>query len=1039
MAEGFSPRASRIAPNQLLKVGKTLMANTFTTLNDPSASFGTYAFGINKSGQIVGYYIDSTGHKNGFIYNDGVYTTIDDPRVIGGSSEPIASDTAPQAIDDLGFIVGFEINQGSTEAFRDQNNSFSSNYDTNGSSTYYEDDNDQGLSAGYFTSGQTAHGILYQNDGNIFVQIDDPGATSTYLYGVNNEDQLVGAFYGTDTNYPNTPTSHGLFYNNGTWVFMDAPGAVNGTFARSINNEQEVVGYYVDGNGITHGFLFYQQKFTTIDVPGASDTYLYSINDAGQIVGAYVDSSGNTHGFIYGDGSTFTALPATYALGINSNGQIVGYFIDSNGRMNGFLYSGGKFTLLNDPTHIGGSLTPIAAETSPQGINGSGQVVGYELVSEGGGTEYFTDNNGQFSRGYDTNGNASYLEGNNSQNISVGYFLSNSTANGFIIQNNTQTTIDYPNASATWAYGVNNQDQAVGSWSGTDPNSGATSHGFFYNNGVWSYFDDPNGVVGTVARGINDSDVIVGYYTDANWVTHGFELNKTAGIYTTVDVPGAADTYLYGINDAGEVVGAYVDAKGNTHGFLDNNGAITTLDYGGFDWNQIDNGSPVTMTGGNFQNTGTAEIAASYSGVGTYLYAVGTGWTKIDNGSPVVMTSGDFAGLGYPQLAGVFSGYGTYTYTLTVGWTKIDNGTPALLTSGDYRGLGHAQLAGVFAAYGTYTWSSSTGWIKIDNGNPTLLTSGDFFGTSNGNNNHADLAGYFPGYGTYIWSLATGWMKIDGGSPADYAAGNFLGTSNGNNNQTDLAAYFPGSGTFIWSQSSGWTKIDSGAGAGMTAVDLNGNGQNELLEYFPGSGMYEWQNGTGWTTFDNTSALPTNAQQALFATGNFQGGSVVDAAVAFNGAAGMWLDPPAGATSSGSSAQSDASAAAGPAQVTSQLNPAAFATPIAGPSGTPQPNLSAAFATPIAGSSATPQPNQSAAFAGTIGGLAGQDQPTLGYSANSGNSGAAPTAANVALLGSYMASSFVSSSDGNGGTLISEAAMTTPNPIGSLVQPHASV
>jgi hypothetical protein len=44
--------------------------------------------------------------------------------------------------------------------------------------------------------------------------------------------------------------------------------------------------------------------------------------------------------------------------------------------------------------------------------------------------------------------------------------------------------------------------------------------------------------------------------------------------------------------------------------------------------------------------------------------------------------------------------------------------------------------------------------------------------------------------------------------------------------------------------------------------------------------------------------------------------------------------------------------------------------------------------------------------------------------------------ANIALLGSYMASSFVTSSDGHGGTLIGEAAQitfqTTP-----LAQPHA--
>jgi hypothetical protein len=44
--------------------------------------------------------------------------------------------------------------------------------------------------------------------------------------------------------------------------------------------------------------------------------------------------------------------------------------------------------------------------------------------------------------------------------------------------------------------------------------------------------------------------------------------------------------------------------------------------------------------------------------------------------------------------------------------------------------------------------------------------------------------------------------------------------------------------------------------------------------------------------------------------------------------------------------------------------------------------------------------------------------------------------ANIALLGSYMASSFVAASDGHGGTMISEAAQSaTPMPM--VTQPHA--
>jgi hypothetical protein len=65
---------------------------------------------------------------------------------------------------------------------------------------------------------------------------------------------------------------------------------------------------------------------------------------------------------------------------------------------------------------------------------------------------------------------------------------------------------------------------------------------------------------------------------------------------------------------------------------------------------------------------------------------------------------------------------------------------------------------------------------------------------------------------------------------------------------------------------------------------------------------------------------------------------------------------------------------------------------------------------------------------------------TLGYSANAANTGGTLTvtdgtqSANIALLGQYTAASFAMTSDGNGGTLITEPAVVTPN---HLAQPYA--
>jgi len=46
----------------------------------------------------------------------------------------------------------------------------------------------------------------------------------------------------------------------------------------------------------------------------------------------------------------------------------------------------------------------------------------------------------------------------------------------------------------------------------------------------------------------------------------GFVLSE--GVYTPLDVPGAASTQVFSVNNRGEIVGSYDDSSGVTHGFL---------------------------------------------------------------------------------------------------------------------------------------------------------------------------------------------------------------------------------------------------------------------------------------------------------------------------------------------------------------------------------------------------------------------------------------------------------------------------------------
>ena len=56
----------------------------------------TYASGINNLGQIVGTYLGSGPQRQGFVYNNGAYTTLDDPSATNG--------TFAQGINNLSLI-----------------------------------------------------------------------------------------------------------------------------------------------------------------------------------------------------------------------------------------------------------------------------------------------------------------------------------------------------------------------------------------------------------------------------------------------------------------------------------------------------------------------------------------------------------------------------------------------------------------------------------------------------------------------------------------------------------------------------------------------------------------------------------------------------------------------------------------------------------------------------------------------------------------------------------------------------------------------
>jgi probable HAF family extracellular repeat protein len=166
--------------------------------------------------------------------------------------------------------------------------------------------------------------------------------------------------------------------------------------------------------------------------------------------------------------------------------------------------------------------------------------------------------------------------GDTNGTTTVGYFMLDPTgefcATAFTFAGGVYRTIAVPNATSSFAMGIN----ASGSIVGTYEDAAGKKHGYTKTGATFANINVPNGVE-TQAVGINDAGKVVGGYVDASGHMHGFLFS--GGTYTTIDFPGAGSTFASGINTGGDIVGAYTDAGGNPHSFVRRAGAFTRVEF----------------------------------------------------------------------------------------------------------------------------------------------------------------------------------------------------------------------------------------------------------------------------------------------------------------------------------------------------------------------------------------------------------------------------------------------------------------------------
>jgi len=221
----------------------------YTNENFPG-SVQTQVTGINNKGDTVGFYIDSNGNNFGFVEWNGVFTSYKDPNTGNGTVNQLLG------INDQGIAVGFYTDaSGVNHAYElnQSNGHFKNIVPPNGNNAIATGINDYGDVVGFLTgsNGNTAVGFLLK--AKRYTEFDFPNSTVTNPFGVNLSDQIVGSY--VDSN----GLTHGFLLssplNHAHWLSIDDPNGVGTTTVNGINGKGQLVGFYVDSNGNTDGFL----------------------------------------------------------------------------------------------------------------------------------------------------------------------------------------------------------------------------------------------------------------------------------------------------------------------------------------------------------------------------------------------------------------------------------------------------------------------------------------------------------------------------------------------------------------------------------------------------------------------------------------------------------------------------------------------------------------------------------------------------------------------------------------------------------------
>jgi len=501
-------------------IGFTLIDGAFTTYDFPGSQ-NTYFYALGNDGLAAGHYEDSEGLYHGVILENGELREYNFPDAVETEIHGISDATGALTgnfIDASGVRRGF-----SGETILEY---------PGASATYADFVNAIGRIIGSYVDAEGLYHIYGRSPNGRFITgeyLDASTLEYFFAHGLTDTGIVVARAKAIG----DVPRTYIGLFRDGLSE-LQVPDSVS-TEGWNINQDGSVVGHYDSPDGRRHGFIArptrdvaqisdesvvsppnFHYTFESIDVPGVDFLALTASSDFGDYAGYTRSADGEKEvGFILSDGVfttyDFPGSQKTHFYALGNNGIAAGHYEDSEGLSHGVILEDGELREYNFPG---------AVETFIYG---------------------FSDATGIFT--------GSFID-------------TSSVRRGF----SGETTLEYPEASATYADFVNAEGLIVGSY--------VDAEGLYH-----TYVRSPDGRFATVeyldastleyffAHGLTDTRVIVARAKAFGDVPRTYIGSFQHGL-SELQVPGSVTTEGWNINQDRSVTGHYDSPDGRRHGFI---------------------------------------------------------------------------------------------------------------------------------------------------------------------------------------------------------------------------------------------------------------------------------------------------------------------------------------------------------------------------------------------------------------------------------------------------------------------------------------